>query len=157
MALSRIKQNGIHNDLQLRRILKRSIEDLTGLRQHGFAIHARVHTSLDRREEIQVEISLLPSFSSSNSSPATGQILNTIASEVRKRATELPVSKVISFSTKVTLHGESIGLRRWLTTPQKSTKKVTILTGVAAEPGIEILRTLEIEQGIGQGFKGAEG
>ncbi len=76
---------------------------------------------------------------------------------MRKRATELPVSTVISFSKKIELHGESIGLQRWLITPQKSTRKVTSSTGVAAEPDLEILRTLEIEQGIGQGFKGAEG
>jgi hypothetical protein len=72
MELSRIKQNGIDSDLRLRRRLKKSIEDLTDLREHVSAIHARVRTSLDGREEIQVEISLLPSFSSSNPSPATG-------------------------------------------------------------------------------------
>jgi hypothetical protein len=40
---------------------------------------------------------------------------------------------------------------------QGSTRKVTSSAAVAAEPGLEILRTLEIEQSIGQGFKGAEG
>jgi branched-chain amino acid transport system ATP-binding protein len=40
---------------------------------------------------------------------------------------------------------------------QGSTKNVTSSAAVSAQPGLEILRSLEIEQGIGQGFKGAEG
>lgn len=77
---------------------KRRIEDLADLREHVSAIHATVRTGEDGQEEIQVSISLLPSFSTSTPSAETGQILNTIASTVRKRATELPVSTVISFS-----------------------------------------------------------
>lgn len=77
---------------------KRKIEDLADLREHVSSIHATVCTGMDGQEEIQVSISLLPTFSTSTPSPETGQILNTIASEVRKRATELPVSTVISFS-----------------------------------------------------------
>jgi hypothetical protein len=74
------------------------MEDLTDLREHISAIHAAVCTGENGQEEIQVSISLLPSFSTSSPSAETGQILNAIASMVRKRATELPVSTVISFS-----------------------------------------------------------
>jgi hypothetical protein len=77
---------------------KKKIEDLTDLREHTSSIHASVRTGEDGQEEIQVSISLLPSFSTSSPSAETGQILNAIASVVRKRATELPVSTVISFS-----------------------------------------------------------
>lgn len=77
---------------------KKKIEDLTDLREHISSIHASVCTGEDGQEEIQVSICLLPSFSTSSPSAETGQILNSIASVVRKRATELPVSTVISFS-----------------------------------------------------------
>ncbi len=38
---------------------------------------------------------------------------------------------------------------------KRSSRSVPDSNCVAAQPGLEILRTLEIEQGIGQGFKGA--
>jgi uncharacterized protein YaaN involved in tellurite resistance len=77
---------------------KRRIEDLEDLQEHVSAIHASVQAGEDGQEEIQISISLLPSFSTSAPSAEAGQILNNIASAVRKRATELPVSAVISFS-----------------------------------------------------------
>lgn len=77
---------------------RRRIEDLTDLQEHVSAIHASVQTTEDGQEEIQISISLLPSFSTSTPSIETGQILNNIASAIRKRTTELPVSAVISFS-----------------------------------------------------------
>jgi hypothetical protein len=77
---------------------KKSIEDLMDLREHVSAIHAEVSTGEDGQEEIQVSIILLPSFSTSTPSAETGEILNEIASSVRQRAKELPVSMVISFS-----------------------------------------------------------
>jgi len=77
---------------------RRRIEDLADLHEHVSAIHASVQDGENGQEEIQVSISLLPSFSTSTPSAAAGQILNNIASAVRQRATELPVSAVISFS-----------------------------------------------------------
>jgi len=77
---------------------KKKIEDLADLQDHVSAIHASVQTSEDVQEEIQISISLLPSFSTSTPSAEIGQILNNIALAVRKRATELPVPTVISFS-----------------------------------------------------------
>jgi hypothetical protein len=77
---------------------KKRVEDLEGLQDHVSAIHASVQTGEDGGEEIQISISLLPSFSTSAPSPESGQILNNIAAAVRKRATELPVPAVISFS-----------------------------------------------------------
>lgn len=77
---------------------KKRIEDLEDLQDHVSAIHASVQTGEDGGEEIQISISLLPSFSTSAPSPESGQILNNIAFAVRKRATELPVTTVISFS-----------------------------------------------------------
>ncbi|MFM8276335.1 MAG: hypothetical protein ACKN89_04955 [Cyanobium sp.] len=77
---------------------KKMIEDLADLQEHVSAIHASVQTNEDGHDEIQISISLLPSFSTANPSAESGQILNNIASAVRKRATELPVSAVIYFS-----------------------------------------------------------
>jgi hypothetical protein len=77
---------------------KRRIEDLADLQEYVSAIHASVQAGEDGQEEIQISISLLPSFPTSAPSAEAGQILNNIASAVRKRATELPVSAVISFS-----------------------------------------------------------
>ena len=77
---------------------KKRIEDLADLQDHVSAIHALVQTGEDGQEEIQISISLLPSFSTSAPSAESGQILNNIAFAVRKRATELPVPAVISFS-----------------------------------------------------------
>ncbi len=77
---------------------KMRIEDLADLQEHVSVIHAAVQAGEDGQEEIQISISLQPSFSTLAPSAETGQILNNIASAVRKRATELPVSAVISFS-----------------------------------------------------------
>jgi protoheme ferro-lyase len=77
---------------------KNRIEDLADLQEHVSAIHAEVGTGEDGQEEIQVSIILLPSFSTSTPSAETGEVLNEIASSVRQRAKELPVSTVISFS-----------------------------------------------------------
>jgi hypothetical protein len=77
---------------------KRKIEDLSDLQQHVSAIHAFVQTGEDGQEEIQISINLLPSFPIASPSAETGQILNKIATAVRSRATELPISAVISFS-----------------------------------------------------------
>ncbi len=77
---------------------KMRIEDLAGLQEHVSAIHASVQAGEDGQDEIQILISLQPSLSTSGPSAETGQILNKIASAVRTRATELPVSAVISFS-----------------------------------------------------------
>ncbi len=77
---------------------KRRIEDLADLQEYVSAINASVQPSEDGQEEIQIAISLQPSFSTSAPSAETGQILNNIAFAVRKRATELPVTAVISFS-----------------------------------------------------------
>lgn len=77
---------------------KKMIEDLTDLQEYVSGIHASVQTNEDGHEEIQISISLLPSFSTSTPSAESGQVLNKIASAVRKRAVELPVSVVIYFS-----------------------------------------------------------
>jgi hypothetical protein len=77
---------------------KKRIEDLADLQDHVSAIHASVQIGEDGQEEIQISISLLPSFSTSAPSAESGQILNKIAFTVRKRATELPVPAVVSFS-----------------------------------------------------------
>jgi len=77
---------------------KKRIEDLADLQDHVSAIHASVQTGEDGQEVIQISISLLPSFSTSAPSAESGQRLNNIAYMVRKRATELPVPAVISFS-----------------------------------------------------------
>lgn len=77
---------------------KKKIEDLADLQEHVSAIHASVRTGEDGQEEIMISISLQPSFSTSAPSIEAGQILNNIDSAVRRRATELPVSTVISFS-----------------------------------------------------------
>jgi len=78
---------------------KKKIEDLSDLQHHVPTIHASVQTEEDGQEEIQISISLLPSFSTAPSAES-GLILNNIAFAVRKRATELPVPTVISFSKK---------------------------------------------------------
>ena len=77
---------------------KKRIEDLADLQDHVSAIHASVQTGEDGQEEIQISISLLPSFSTSAPSAESGQRLSNIAYMVRKRAMELPVPMVISFS-----------------------------------------------------------
>jgi hypothetical protein len=77
---------------------KKRIEDLADLQDHVSAIHASVQTGEDGKGEIQISICLLPSFSTTAPSAESGQILNNIAFAVRKRATELPVTAVISFS-----------------------------------------------------------
>ena len=77
---------------------KKRIEDLADLQDHVSVIHASVQTGEDGQEEIQISISLLPSFPTSAPSAESGQILNNIAFAVRRRATELPVPAVISFS-----------------------------------------------------------
>lgn len=77
---------------------KKRIEDLADLQEHVSAIHASVQAGEDGQDEIQISISLQPALSTSVPSVETGQILNRIASAIRKRATELPVSAVISFS-----------------------------------------------------------
>lgn len=82
----------------LDKVSKKRIEDLANLRDLVSAIHASVQIGEDGQEEIQISISLLPSFSTADPSAETGQILNNIASMVRKRVTELPVPAVISFS-----------------------------------------------------------
>ena len=77
---------------------KRKMEDLADVQEQVSTIHALVQTGEDGNEEIQISISLQPPFSTSSPSVETGLILNNIASEIRKSATELPVSAVISFS-----------------------------------------------------------
>ena len=59
---------------------------------------------------------------------------------------------LLFYCADVELHGVSIGLQPKLTTHQCGTSKVTASAAVPAQPGLEILRTLEIEQRIGQGF-----
>jgi hypothetical protein len=66
--LATIKQSGVCNDLQVGRRFKKRMEDLTDLREHISAIHAAVCTGENGQEEIQVSISLLPSFSTSSPS-----------------------------------------------------------------------------------------
>jgi hypothetical protein len=77
---------------------KKRIEDLADLQDHVSTIHASVQTGEDGQEEIQISISILSSFSTSAPSAESGQIFNNIFFAVRKRATELPVPAVISFS-----------------------------------------------------------
>lgn len=77
---------------------KSRIEDITDLRDHVSAIRAQVHASEDGQDEIQILISLLPSFPIEDPSAETGKLLNNIATNVRQRANDLPVSTVISFS-----------------------------------------------------------
>jgi hypothetical protein len=77
---------------------KNRIEDVTGLRNHVSAIRAQVRASEDGQDEIEVVISLLPSFPTEDPSAETGKLLNGIATAVRQRANDLPVSTVISFS-----------------------------------------------------------
>lgn len=77
---------------------KNRIEDITGLREHVSAIRAQVHASEDGQDEVQISISLLPSFPIDDPSVETGKLLNGIATAVRQRASDLPVSAVISFS-----------------------------------------------------------
>ena len=76
---------------------KKKIEDLSNLQDPVSSIHASVQTEEDGQEEMQISINLLPSFSTAPSAES-GQVLNNIAFAVRKRATELPVPAVISFS-----------------------------------------------------------
>jgi hypothetical protein len=77
---------------------KRRIEETNGLQDHVSAIHAEVQTNEDGQEVINVLINLLSSFSISDPNVEAGVILNDIASMVRQRASELPVSTVISFT-----------------------------------------------------------
>jgi len=77
---------------------KRRIEETNGLLDHVSAIHAEVQSNEDGQDVIHVLIDLLPSFSISDPNVEAGVILNNIASMVRQRASELPVSTVISFS-----------------------------------------------------------
>ena len=57
----------------------------------------------------------------------------------------------------VKLHGVSIGLKPCLTKTQGSIRGVTASAGVVAQPVLEDPRSIEIKQGIGQGFKGPDG
>jgi hypothetical protein len=77
---------------------KRRIEETTGLQDHVSAIHAEVQANEDGQDVIHVLINLLSSFSISDPNVEDGLILNNIASTVRQRASELPVSTVISFT-----------------------------------------------------------
>ena len=77
---------------------KRRIEEINGLQDHVSAIHAEVQTNEDGQDVINVLIDLLSSFSISDPNVEAGVILNDIASMVRQRASELPVSTVISFT-----------------------------------------------------------
>ena len=77
---------------------KNKIEDVADLRDYVSSIHAQVHTGEDGQDEIQVLISLLSSFPISDPSAETGKLLNRIATAVRQRASDLPVSTVISFA-----------------------------------------------------------
>ncbi|WP_156818487.1 hypothetical protein [Cyanobium gracile] len=77
---------------------KSRIEDLSDLRDYVSAIRAQVRASEDGQDEIQVLISLLSSFPIADPSADTGKLLNSIATAVRQRAKDLPVSTVISFS-----------------------------------------------------------
>lgn len=77
---------------------KRRIEEINGLQDHVSAIHAEVQVDEDGQDEIHVVIDLLSSFSVSDPNVEAGVILNNIASEVHQRASDLPVSTVISFS-----------------------------------------------------------
>jgi hypothetical protein len=81
---------------------KRRIEETNGLQDHVSAIHAEVQTNEDGQDVIHVLIDLLSSFSISDPNVEAGVILNDIASKVRQRASELPISTVISF----TIEGE---------------------------------------------------
>jgi hypothetical protein len=62
------------------------------------AIHAEVQVNEGGQDAIHVLISLLSSFCVLDPSVEAGVILNNSASMVRQRASELPVSAVISFS-----------------------------------------------------------
>jgi hypothetical protein len=53
---------------------KRRIEDIADLQEHVSAIHASVQAGEDGQEEIQISISLLPSFSTLAPSAEAGQI-----------------------------------------------------------------------------------
>ena len=77
---------------------KRRIEETTGLQDHVSAIHAEVQANEDGQDVIYILINLLSSFSISDPNVEDGLILNNIASTVRQRASELPVSTVISFT-----------------------------------------------------------
>jgi hypothetical protein len=81
---------------------KRRIEETNGLQDHVSAIHAGVQTNEDGQDVIHVLIDLLSSFSISDPNVEAGVILNDIASKVRQRASELPISTVITF----TIEGE---------------------------------------------------
>jgi hypothetical protein len=74
------------------------LEDLSDLRDYVSAIRAQVQASEDGQDEIQVLISLLSSFPIADPSAETGKLLNSIATAVRQRVNDLPVSTVISFS-----------------------------------------------------------
>lgn len=74
------------------------LEDLSDLRDYVSAIRAQVQASEDGQDEIQVLISLLSSFPIADPSAETGRLLNSIATAVRQRVNDLPVSTVISFS-----------------------------------------------------------
>ncbi len=53
---------------------KRSIEDLADLREHLSVIHASVQAGEDGQEEIQISISLLPSFCKAIASKITSLV-----------------------------------------------------------------------------------
>ena len=86
------------NDFKLDEESKRRIEETNGLQDPVSAIHAEAQANEDGQDVIHVLIKLLSSFSISDPNVETGLILNNIASMVRQRASELPVSTVISFS-----------------------------------------------------------
>ena len=77
---------------------KDRIEATKDLSDHVSAIHAEVHTGIDGQEELQILINLSPSIATNVPSTETGQILNTIASTVRERAADIPLSAVGTFS-----------------------------------------------------------
>lgn len=77
---------------------QKRIEETNGLQDHVSAIDAEVQADEDGQDEIHVLIDLLASFSISDPNAEAGVILNNIASIVRQRASDLPVSTVISFS-----------------------------------------------------------
>ena len=77
---------------------KRRIEEINGLQDHVSAIHAEVQANEDCQNVIHVLIDLLSSFSILDPNVEAGVILNNIASIERQRASDLPVSTLVSFS-----------------------------------------------------------
>lgn len=78
---------------------KDRIEATNDLGGQVSAICAEVHTGADGEEELQILVNLSSTVTTTTPNSDTGRILNSIASTVRERAADLPISTVVTFSS----------------------------------------------------------